>query len=148
MTRLIDLDLRPTPATLRQFGWVALGAFGLLALLAYAEAGPFRFGLGSAREPTSAAFAALGLLSASASLVRPELNRPLFVALSVAFFPVGLVVSHLLLAVIFYLVVGPVALLVRALVADPMRRRFDRQAESYWTDVPARDADASYFRQF
>ena len=34
MAKLIDIDLRPGAHTLRSFGWIALGAFGLLALFA------------------------------------------------------------------------------------------------------------------
>jgi hypothetical protein len=62
--------------------------------------------------------------------------------------PIGYVVSHLLLAIAYYLVLTPTGLLMRVFGYDPMHRRFDRDAESYW--VPReRDEDAkSYFRQF
>jgi hypothetical protein len=42
------------------------------------------------------------------------------------------IVSPLMMAVIFYLVVTPTALIMRWRGKDPLHRRFDRAASSYW----------------
>jgi hypothetical protein len=42
------------------------------------------------------------------------------------------IVSPLVLGLIFYLVVTPTALLLRAIGKDPLRLRPDRAAASYW----------------
>jgi hypothetical protein len=39
---------------------------------------------------------------------------------------------RILLTLLFYLVLTPVALLLRVLRVDPMGRRFDERAASYW----------------
>ena len=49
MSGMIDLNLNPDAKTLRQFGFIALGGFGLLAALAYTESFIFSFGLGGSR---------------------------------------------------------------------------------------------------
>ncbi|MEX0979180.1 MAG: SxtJ family membrane protein, partial [Pirellulales bacterium] len=65
-----------------------------------------------------------------------------------AAFPIGWLVSHLLIAAIYFLLITPIALVMRAVGRDPLSRRFDRAAKTYW--VPRRqDSDpARYFRQF
>lgn len=40
--------------------------------------------------------------------------------------------THLLLAVAFYLVITPIGLIMRALGKDPMNRKIDREAKTYW----------------
>ena len=49
MAKMIELDLNPDDRTLRQFGWIALGGFGFIAIIAWFEVLIFAFGLGAAR---------------------------------------------------------------------------------------------------
>ena len=49
-----------------------------------------------------------------------------------AAFPIGWVVSHALMAAIYYLVITPMAVAMRLLGRDPLDRRFDRDATTYW----------------
>jgi hypothetical protein len=44
------------------------------------------------------------------------------------------IVSPLVLGVMFFGVVTPMGLVMRALGKDPLRLRFDRDARSYWID--------------
>jgi len=44
------------------------------------------------------------------------------------------IVNPVVLAVLFYGAVMPVGLLMRAFAKDPLRRRFDPQAASYWIE--------------
>jgi hypothetical protein len=57
-------------------------------------------------------------------------------------------VSHLLLLVVYYLVLTPIGLLMRLIGYDPLQRRFDRSAQSYWTPHDPAADDARYFKQF
>jgi len=148
MASLVSLDLRPDSKKLRQFGFVALGAFSLLALLAWLEVGVFRGGLGAARVAVSAALAGLGLVSGVLAWLYPAGNRPLYVALSLVAFPIGLVLSQLLLVFLFVVVIGPFAVARKLWVGDPMRVRYDRDAHSYWTVPKSARSKASYFRQY
>jgi hypothetical protein len=61
--------------------------------------------------------------------------------------PIGLVVSELMLIVLYFGVITPIAFLMRVAGRDPLDRSIDRAAATYW--VQHREAgDASrYFRQ-
>jgi hypothetical protein len=62
---------------------------------------------------------------------------------------VGFVVSNLLLVATFYLIVTPIGLVLRCVGKDPLERRIDRDAQSYWKDEEKRVDDAQeYFRPF
>ena len=74
--------------------------------------------------------------------------RRVFVAWRWAAFPIGWAISHLLLVVIYYLVITPIGLVMRAAGYDPLERRIDRQAATYWTPRKPQGEPASYFRQF
>ena len=78
----------------------------------------------------------------------PPIRLPFYIGWMYAFFPLGWLLSHVILALVYYLALLPVGLIMRMVGYDPLHRKFDRQAESYW--IPKRDApDVSrYFRQF
>ncbi len=148
MSKLVEINFRPDERILRQFGWIALGGFGLLALCAWNEWLVFRHGLGAAREPVAFALLGLGALSALFSLVFPKANAPLFVGLSVLAFPIGFVFSYLIMATLFYVVIAPVGLVMRVFGVDPMDRRLLPKAATYWVDARTPRAKADYFKQF
>ena len=59
-----------------------------------------------------------------------------------------LVVSYTVLAMVFYLVLTPIGLLMRLVGYDPMSRRFDKDAASYWVPREGSRKVGRYFRQF
>jgi hypothetical protein len=63
-------------------------------------------------------------------------------------FPIGWVVSHVIFALIFYLVFTPVGLLMRLFGYDPLRRRACPEASTYWIEKSPVSDPKSYFRQF
>ena len=65
-----------------------------------------------------------------------------------AVYPIGWTVSHAALAVVYYLVVTPIGLLMRLFGRDPMRRKFDRSAATYWQRHNPAGKPERYFRQF
>lgn len=145
---MIEIDFKPDEKTLRQFGWIALGGFGLLALLSWFELLVFSFGLGEARLPVAAGFAAAGVLAAVFSLVAPKANRPIYVALAVIALPIGFVLSYVIMGTLFYLLITPVGLVFMLTRRDSLHRAFPSPAESCWSDArPARPRER-YFSQF
>lgn len=148
MSRLVEIDFNPDTKTLRQFGFIAFVGFGALAALAYYEKLVFAFGLGEARLATAASLAALGVLSLVLGLVAPRANRLLYVGLSLLAFPIGFVLSYVIMGALYFLIIGPIAIVLRIAGRDPMSRARDPQAASYWTPArPARDKE-SYFHQY
>ncbi len=45
---------------------------------------------------------------------------------------IGFFMTHLILALMYYLVFTPVGLVMKALGRDPLRLKFNKNAESYW----------------
>lgn len=92
---------------------------------------------------------AIGTLLGSLGLAKPGAIRWLYVGWMAAVWPIGWVVSHVLLAAIFWGVITPIGLMLRLANRDPMRKAFDRNASSYWIARPPETSDISrYFRQF
>jgi hypothetical protein len=77
----------------------------------------------------------------------PALRRPLYLSWMYAALPIGWTVSHLLLGIIYYIVITPIGVLMKLLGYDPLHRRFDRQARSYWIRRDQTIDPRRYFRQ-
>ena len=148
MSKLVEINFNPDAKTLRQFGVIAFFGFGLLAALAYYERLIFAFGLGEARVPLAAVFAALGSLAALLSLVAPNANRILYVGLTLLAFPIGFVLSYVIMGTLFFLIIGPIAITFRILGRDSMHRGYDPNASSYWSEARPRRDKESYFHQY
>lgn len=146
---MIDLNLKPDRRHLRDFGWVALVIFGLLGGLVTWKHAILGIHLSEpATRTTAMALWMVGGLSGLLSLVRPEWNRFLYLLLTLVAFPIGFVVSHVIIAIIFYVIITPVGLVFRLMRRDSLTRKFDRSAPTYWVDRPPVDSVERYFRQF
>jgi saxitoxin biosynthesis operon SxtJ-like protein len=107
---------------------------------------------GAALQGSNVSYVAAGWTAALAApclwLAAPGLLRRVYVGMAYLAFPIGFVVSHLVLLAIYYLVLTPVGLMLRSLRYDPMNRRFDRGARSYWIRRETADEVQQHFRQF
>ena len=135
--QLIRINTRPSRNQLIFFGAAWLIFFGLWGCFASAK-GSFIF---------ARVFWSLAGAVPLAGLVVPGLLRLVFVGLSYVTYPIGFVVSHIVLALIYYLVFTPLGLIMRLFRYDPLSRRFDAQAPSYWKERTGTKSIASYFRQ-
>lgn len=141
-------DLNPDKAVLRSFGFIALGVFGLLGGYIH-----WTGGLPVVDFPESANTVAITLwiIAAAAglgSLLWPALNRPLYVVLVVVGLPIGIVVSFLILGFMFYALITPIGLFFKVIGRDPLCRKFDAAAKSYWTSHKPAPNTARYYKQF
>ena len=148
MSKMIEINLKPDVRTLRQFGFIALVGFALLAAIAWYEVLVFSFGLGAARLYVAGGFAAVAGVSLLFSLVYPRANLGLYLGLTIIAYPIGFLLSYLVMGALFFLVITPVGLLLRLLARDPMERRMLPEAESYWVDAREERPSESYFKQF
>lgn len=105
----------------RSFGWV-FACFWLIVGLA-----PLRHGQ-PPRLPALAASAAFLV----AALLRPQILHPLNVAWTWLGVQMGRVVTPIVLALLFFVVVTPIAVLMRVLGKRPLKLRWEPGAESYW----------------
>lgn len=62
--------------------------------------------------------------------------------------PIGWLVSRVVLAGVYFLVITPIGMIRRLRGHDPLSLRADRAATSYWITRNDRTDPASYFRQF
>ena len=136
---LININLDPSPRELKWFGLLVFLLFGLIGGLVFWQAQ-------SLTAPTVlwSIGAALALLYYSS----PPIRRALYLGWMHAVFPIGWVVSHLLMALIFYLVFTPIGLTMRLFRRDPMLRRFEPKTGSYWVEHRTGVTTSRYFRQF
>lgn len=134
-----DVSFAPPGRTLRQFAGIWTCFFGALALNQWLRHDAAGAGL---------ALAALALTVGPLGLWRPQVVRPVYVGLMVLTFPVGWVVSRIILAVLFYGVFTPVGLLFRLMGRDALGLRRRPGKATYWVDKPAPADVGSYFRQF
>ncbi|MAG57511.1 MAG: hypothetical protein CMJ83_14560 [Planctomycetes bacterium] len=145
---LMKLNLNPGKKVLFQFGLVGLVMFGLIGWLCLRWNGLFGLDFGAAAPVVSWVLWGFAALSGIFSFVKPELNQPIYAGLTLITYPIGLVVSSILMVVLFFGVVTPVALIFKLLGKDPMNRRLDPDASTYWTTRDEPRSTESYFKQF
>ncbi len=148
MSQMIEINLNPDERILRQFGWIALFGFSFVAILAWQEWMIFAGGLGEARETVAACFIGLGVLSAFFSLIFPRANKPIYIILTLLSYPVGFVLSYVIMGLLFFGMITPVAIFFKIIGRDKLDRKFEPEATSYWVDAQGERSKDSYFNQF
>ncbi len=118
---MTDTRIDSSPKEVRKFGFLFSGlcvAVGAYSLYKNGHAWPWLAG-------GAAFFLGTGLF------LHPVL-RPIYVGWMKFAQILGWVNTRILLGVFFYLILTPAGLVMRLLGKDPMDRRFDRAARSYW----------------
>lgn len=136
---LIEFKGRPAARELMWFGLVMLALFGAIG-------GMLLWRTGSMRAATIAWSVGVGLVVIYYS-VRP-LRLPIYLAWMFAVYPIGWLISHVLMGVVFFLLITPTAALMRLFRVDPLKRRLDRDAPTYWVDLQQEKDRSRYFSQF
>ena len=141
---MLKLDLNPAPRVLRQFAIFAIVGLPLLAGLVLRLLSAWSWS-----HPAFLLTGALGLAQAVLlSAGQGFLSRWLYVGLTTMALPIGFVVSHVLMAAIYYLLITPIGLVFRCIGRDVMGRKLDPQRSSYWHDRGPQRPPASYFRLY
>lgn len=137
---LVRINRNPTPKQLNQFGFVWLGFLSFFGIMAW-----FKFDEPSLAKGLWVAAIVVPVIGWSA----PAFMRLVFLGMSYAAWPIGFVVSHLVLALVYYLVMTPIGLVMRLFGYDPMTRQRDPDGGSFWIARTGRDdGPETYFRQF
>ncbi|MFZ5495386.1 MAG: SxtJ family membrane protein [Verrucomicrobiota bacterium] len=132
------LPLDPAPRVLRQF---AAAWFVLCAALAAHQIAARGFS-------AAGAAASLVALPGLVGLWIPAAVRWLFVAATVVAFPLGWVVTQTMLAVMFFAILTPLALVFRCLGRDALRLRHPAETAGGWIERAAPPPPARYLKQF
>lgn len=124
---------------------VAFGVFGGLA-------GWHVYPLGGLSE-AAGAYTAIVLWALAAycgffAFVAPAAVKPIYLFLTIVTYPIGFVLSYVVMAVMYYAVITPVGLIFKIIGRDPMRRAFEPSASTYWIRRRPPESVRRYFRQF
>ena len=136
---MIQVHRNPSPRQLRQFAWACPVGFTLIGwMLRHVGAREWWW--------WPAAGLTLGLVLLVVGLVRPLALRPIYAGAMAIALPIGWVISNLLVAVFFFLLITPLALFFRLIGRDPLALRA-RGAATHWHARPPHDDPRSYYRQ-
>ncbi|HWD92018.1 MAG TPA: hypothetical protein VG938_06680 [Verrucomicrobiae bacterium] len=135
---LIVFQTKPTARVLRQFA----GAW-LVFFLALAANQTWRRG----HVPAGIALGIVALIGI-VGLIQPKSMRLLFIAASAAAFPIGWLVSQIMLLLMFYGVMTPVAFFWRLRGRDTLQLRAKPDQSSFWIDRQEEPKPERYLKQF
>ena len=137
---LLTFDRNPGPRQLRRFSAIWMPAtFALLGWIVHRRTGSWN---------AAVATWVLGTVLTVAGNAWPAVARGVWVTWMTLAFPIGWVVSHLVLGVAYYLVITPMGWLMRAFGHDPMQQGFDRRKASYWVEHNPGTSKRRYLRQY
>ena len=137
---LVSLNLKPSKKQLRDFGDIALCMCnvigGLLLCLDKLSAGGFFV------------FCLIGVIIYVSSRISTILVRPIYKGMILVTFPIGYVISHVVMGLFYYIVVTGVAFVFKLLGRDLLSRKYNTQAKTYWLKYTKKRTSEDYFRQF
>ena len=143
---LVEVKWAPKDKVLRQFGWICLVGFPLIAWLFSGRPWPNAMTTGQSRFLIIMAI--IGAVLAVIGTARPQALKWVYIGLTLITIPIGLVIGEVMFATMFFLIFTPVALFFKLTGRDVLHRRFDKAKASYW-EPKVQPADARrYFRQY
>ncbi len=133
----------PDKKQLRQFALACVPGFAFVGLMIHLKGHPLATVWQSQLFWT---LSAVGVFVCGLGLAIPPAVRPVYVLLMGLTMPIGFVVSHVFLRVIFYLMLTPLGLLFRLIGRDPLLLK-KPNVNSYWQPHDQRTDPVSYYRQ-
>jgi hypothetical protein len=137
---LVSLNLKPDKKQLQDFGKISLVMLAALGMLLNLLYGLPLIGV--------TAFCLSGLAMYISSRISTDIIKPIYVVFVVVTFPIGWVISHLLMGIFYFGIITPVALFFKIIKRDPLCRKADKDAGSYWIKCKNNRSTKDYFNQF
>ena len=137
---LVKIDWNPKSKQLQSFGKIALVASAVISLLLYLLKGV-------AIQWVLIIFA-FGFIIFIISMISLKLTKMIYLGMILVTLPIGFVVSFILLAAFYFLLLVPLGLIFRLIGRDPLCRKFDPNAKSYWLSRQPPKGPEQYFHQF
>ncbi|MBW7992615.1 MAG: hypothetical protein FVQ84_21720 [Planctomycetes bacterium] len=137
---LIEIDWNPKSKQLQNFGKIALAASVIISLLLYLLKGV-------AIQWCLIIFA-VGCIIFIISMISLKLTKMIYLGMILLTMPIGWVVSFILMAAFYYLLLAPLGLIFRLMGRDPLCRKFDPTAKSYWLSRQPPKGPEQYYHQF
>jgi hypothetical protein len=136
---LIEINWNPEKQELRKFGLIAIVVLGAVSIL-------LRFVFKVETALPTVIFIA-GLCIFIVSLISTKATRIIYLAMTLAALPIGLVINVILMGVFYFLILTPLGLFFKAIGRDVLNRRFEAQAKTYWIKRQQNKTPQSYFHQ-
>jgi hypothetical protein len=137
---LIDINWRPEKRELRKFGLIAIVVLGVISIL-------LRF-VFKAEATLPAVFFIAGLCIFIISLISAKATRIIYLAMTLAALPIGLLMNVLLMGIFYFFILTPLGLVFRVFGRDVLNRKFETEAQSYWVKRRQIKTLERYFHQF
>ncbi len=134
---LIRIKRNPSSKDLRIFSLCWLGFFGLVSLAAALNGVDYLGGY-------LVVIASIGIFG----LAWPTTMRLLYLGAIHVTFPIGFVISHLILGLVYYLLITPIGLTMRICGKDPLFRKLEIRRSSYWIQRQPGIKSSSYLNQY
>jgi hypothetical protein len=135
---LIRINSHPAPRQLLVFSLGCLCFAGAVAVYQWVHG----------RQTVAAICGGVALLVPLIGLFSREGLRGLYLGLCYATYPLGYVISAVVLVALFYGVVTPLGLLLRLFRHDPLAKRPAPADRSYWQPRDKAHDPSSYFKQY
>jgi hypothetical protein len=137
---LIEIDWNPESKQLKIFGKIALVATVIISILLYLLKGvAFQW---------LSIILAFGIITFIISLISLKLTKMIYLGMILLTLPIGYTISFVLLAAFYFLLITPLGLFFRLIGRDPLCRKFDTNAKSYWLKRHPPKGLEQYFHQF
>ena len=137
---LVSINWRPIHKELRDFGDIALAMLTALALLLAWR--------GVLTSTGALVLCGAGLVVYLLSRISTKLVKPVYLGLTLSVFPIGWVISHLVMLIVYFGLLTPLGWIFRLMGRDTLHRKFDPSASTYWARRPETPPKDRYFRQF
>ncbi len=134
-----NIPTNPTPKVLRQFSAAWLVFFLAIGARQYFARGHHQLGV---------ALGVGAIIVGGLGLLKPAAVRWLFVSWMVLAFPIGWLISQIMLALMFYCLLTPSAFVFRLRGRDLLARKPAPERRSFWTPKVTPQDVRSYFRQY
>ena len=137
---LIEIDWNPKNKQLQNFGKIALAATFIISFLLYLLKG--------VAIQWVLIICAFGFITFITSKISLKLTKFIYLGMILLTMPIGWVVSFILMAAFYFLLLAPLGLFFRLIGRDPLYRKFDPTAKSYWMSRRPPKGLEQYFHQF
>jgi hypothetical protein len=137
---LVEINWRPGRKELRNFGIIALIASAVISLVLYLLKG--------LEVQWILIICCVGFIIFLSSIISAKISRIIYLGLTFVTLPIGWIISFILLAIFYFLLIMPIGFIFRLVGRDPLCRKFDSAAGSYWLPRRPPDSNDRYFHQF
>ena len=133
-----EIPRNPDHRMLRQFAGLWILFFGAIALSQHFQ---------SHNSTVAIVVGAFALVVGVPGLFFPRVLKPIFVGWMILAFPIGWLVSHVILFLIYWSVFVPIGFILRRMGHDPLRLR-KPSSDSYWEQKTQQTSLRRYLKQF